>query len=388
MSSWRPDAPRTRSRRGATRWPADAGLTLLELLVAAAVSVILMIAIYYVYTASTRGYRVHAQVMGAMQQARFAMAQLQRDVAAAGFLATPQSANDNNVCPKPAGRLRGIVVRAGGAANANPRVLPQNVTMLGAFWSQHIFFTQSVIGNVVTLQGPADDPGFPGSAADFDRIFQIRRFLRIVNADQFEMYIPISSADYANRAVTLGSPAPGATPPDFCGVQGFGVGLEVTVVGFVRYLLAADDSEIGKVDLVRQEIDGSDPALERVVANSTVRVAEWAADLQFYDFSMDVDRTGRNPTLQQFPTLTDVETSGTQGLGLLDTARPQDLRAVTIKLTTRTRDEDETFPFRIRAAATDPLDSYEVDPSMVGSARTSTLAARVSFPAFTVRNVK
>lgn len=387
MSSWLPSVPGAR-RRGPARPFGDAGLTLLELLVASAVAAILMVAIYYVYTASARGYRVHQQVMGSMQQARFAMAQLQRDVSAAGFLATPQSLADNNVCPKPAGRLRGIVLRRGGAANGNPRLAPQNVTMFGAFWSQSIYFTQSVVGNVVTLQGAADGAPYPRTVDEFDRIFSQRRFLRIVNADQFEMYIPISSADFQNRTITLGSPVPVATPPDFCGVQGFGVGLEVTVVGFVRYLMVADPAETGKVDLVRQEIDGSDVQLDQVIANSTIRVAEYAADLQFYDFAMDVDRSGRAPNLQQYATLTDVESSVNQTLDLGNAARPQDLRSMTIKLTTRTREEDEAFPFRPRAAATDPLDSYEVDASMVGSAHTSTLAVRVGFPAFTVRNVK
>lgn len=383
MSSWLRSPP-AGSRRGPAGLPGDAGLTLLELLVAAAISMILFVAIYYVYTASARGYRVHQQILGATQQARFAMAQLQRDVSAAGFLATPQSQADNSVCPKPAGRLRGLVVRRGGAANANARVAPLNITMFGAFWSQDIYFTQSVIGNVVTLQ----DSPYPRSAEEFDRIFTRRRFLRIVNADQFEMYLPISSADFQNRTITLGSPAPGATPPDFCGVQGFGVGLEVTVTGYVRYLMVADNSEVGKVDLVRQEIDGSDAALERVIANTTVRVAEYAADLQFYDFSMDVDRTARAPTVQQYATLADVEASVSQALDLADTARPQDLRALTIKLTTRTREEDEAFPYRVRTSATAPLDSYDVDPAMVGSAHTVTLASRVSFPAFSVRNVK
>jgi hypothetical protein len=57
-------------------------------------------------------------------------------------------------------------------------------------------------------------------------------------------------------------------------------------------------------------------------------------------------------------------------------------------LTTRTRDEDESFPFVARAALDRPLDSYEVDAAMVGSAHTVSLAARVSLPSFEVRNVK
>ena len=53
-----------------------------------------------------------------------------------------------------------------------------------------------------------------------------------------------------------------------------------------------------------------------------------------------------------------------------------------------TREEDETFPFKARAALNVPLDSFEIDPTMVGSAHTVSMAARVGFPSFQVRNVK
>lgn len=379
------------SPRDSGRWPSDRGLTLLELLVAATLSMILIVSVYYVYAISARGYRVQGQMMGAMQQARFGLNQLQRDLSAAGFLATPLSDNDANVCPKPTARLRGIAFRKEGAVAVpvqNSQIAPQQVTIFGSFWSPTLYFTQSVVGNTVTLQGPEDGAPFPASLEEFNLIFRERRFLRLVNADQFEMYLPIASADYTNRTITLSSQVPVATPPDFCGVQGFGVGLEANVTGFVRYTLVADPSEAGKVDLVRQELDGNDPALTRVVAKSTIRVAEYVADLQFYDFTMDVDRVGRQPTIQQFATLDDVANSGTQLLDLSVGARPQDLRFVTAKLTTRTRDEDESFTFISRTALDQPLDSYEVDADMVGAAHTVTLAARVGLPAFQVRNTK
>jgi hypothetical protein len=35
-----------------------------------------------------------------------------------------------------------------------------------------------------------------------------------------------------------------------------------------------------------------------------------------------------------------------------------------------------------------PLDTYEVDPDMAGAAHTVSLAARIGFPSFQVRNVK
>ena len=125
-----------------------------------------------------------------------------------------------------------------------------------------------------------------------------------------------------------------------------------------------------------------------MLPNSTIRVAEYVADLQFYDFAFDVDRTGRNPLIQVFPTIENVLDSGTQLLNLSLAARPQDLRFVTIKLTTRTSHEDESWPYRERRNLYDPIESYEVDPTMAGSARTVSLAVRVPLVSLQVRNVK
>ncbi|MBP7125661.1 hypothetical protein KBD49_04770 [Myxococcota bacterium] len=388
MSSCLHELGTPRRGKSRSRLPGQAGLTLLEVLIAGAVSMILIVSVYAVYSASSRGYQVHRQVLGAQQQARFGLDQLIRDVSLAGFLGTPDSQADPNVCPKPAGRLRGIVIQEGGPANGNPRLFPQSVTLFGAFWSQVIYFSESAVGNQVVLQAGATGAPFPANEDEFNRIFAPGRFLRLVNADQFEMYLPIQSSNFQNRLITLQSPLPTAVPPDFCGVQGLGVGLEVNVVGYVRYSLQLDPGERGKVDLVREEIDGSDPALARVLPRSAVRVAEYVADLAFLDFTLDVDRTRRQPTIQVLATLEDLQATGNQLLDLSDAARPQDLRALTVMLTTRTQEEDEAFPFVARATRNDPLDSYEVDPAMRGSARTVTMAQRVTLPSFAVRNVK
>lgn len=370
------------------RAPRLAGMTLIELMVAMALSVVLVMAIYYLYTVTTRSYRVQDQTMQAMEQARFGIDQLRRDVSAAGFLATPNSAADPNVCPKPAQVLRAFSVARGGADNANLNIVPNSVTLMGAFWNPAIYTTRSVVGKVVTLQDQADGTAFPDTQADFSQIFVPNRLLRVVNADQYEMYSRIESANFTARTVTLVDPVPTTTPPDFCGIQGYGVGLEVSVVGFVRYLLVDDPAEPGKVDLVRQELDARDATLQTLMPNATIRVAEYVADLQFYDFAVDTDRTSRAPFLTIIPNVAGVLDAGAQLLNLTDAARPQDLRFVTIKLTTRTPDEDEAWPYRPRQNLFEPIESYEVDPTMRGSARTVSLAVRVPLVSFQVRNVK
>ncbi len=379
------------------RAPVDAGLTLIELLVASAVAAILIVAVYYVYTATTQGYRLQGQMMGAMQQARFGLDQLQRDLSSAGFLATPSATADNSVCPKPLQRLPGVVFSVAGDVHnptRNDNVHPQAVTMLGAFWSPAIFYTHNIDGATVTLlDGVASGGTFPQSQDEFTRLFRSPRFLRIVNADQFEMYLPIASADYANRTITLSSNVPLTAPPGSCGLQGHGVGLEVSVAGYVRYLLSGDPStdpneDPGKIDLIREEIDGNDPDLDTVVRNSTLRVAEYVVDLEFTDFTFDIGQVGQAPQMQQVATLAAVNASTERTLDTSAQARPQDLRFVTAILTTRTQHEDESFLFRQRTTANVPLESYDLDPTMVGSAHTVALASRVGLPSFLVRNVK
>lgn len=363
-------------------------MTLIELMVAMALSVILVMAIYYVYSVTTRSYRVQDQTMQAMEQARFGLDQLRRDIGAAGFLATPNSAADNNVCPKPVVPLRAFSVAREGATNGNANLRPNSVTLMGAFWNPAVYTTRSVVGRVVNLLDQVDGATFPDTQADFDQVFVPNRLLRIVNAEQFEMFYRIESANFNARTVTVADAIAVTSPPDFCGIQGFGVGLEVSVVGFVRYRIVDDPAEAGKVDLIRQELDARDPTLRTVLPNSTIRVAEYVADLQFYDFAMDTDVTGQAPFLTIFPTVAGVLDGGGHLLDLSDAARPQDLRFVTVKLTTRTPDEDEAWRHRPRQNLFDPIESYEVDPNMAGAARTVTLATRVSLDSFQVRNVK
>lgn len=379
-----------RQKRGWT----DAGVTLLEILVGMVIGVVLLGSIYYVYTVSARSYRMEEEVVRASETLRFGMEQLRRDIAAAGFLATPDSDADDNVCPKPVNRLMGIYFERIGDTyepGTNVNIRPSAVTLFGAYPSPNVYFTQSIIGNTVTLQSGG---AFPASQAEFDEIFNSNHMLRIVNAEQFEMYYRITSADYATRTVVLESAPPVSVPPDYCGVQGFGVGLEVNVVGYIRYIVRRDlrsgapvdgNGTVAKLDLVREEL-----APDRsVVPGSRLIVGEYVVDLQFYDFVVDNDLTGRDPNVVIFPNVEDVVTDS--GTGLLSSAngsRPQDLRFVTVALTVRTAHEDPGLAMEARAGAHAPFERYDADVTMVGAARALALASRVGLKAFQVRNVK
>lgn len=371
----------------------DEGLTLIEILVGLVIGVILLGSIYYVYTVSSRAYRMENEIIRASENLRFGLEQLRRDIAAAGFLATPDSAADDNVCYAPT-RLLGIYFERQGdtyESSRNVNIKPAAVTLFGAYASPNVYFTESIIGNTVTLQ-----PGgnFPASESEFNAIFNSKYLLRIVNAEQFEMYYPIVSADYNTRRIILAGAPPIAVPPNYCGIQGYGVGLEVNVVGYVRYILRRDLREdapkdgngtVTKIDLVREEL-----AYDRtVIPGSRVIVAEYVADLSFYDFVMDNDLTGRDPNLVVYTNIEDVVNDAGGGLLSSQTgSRPQDLRFVTVVLTTRTEHEDPSLGHVARAGLHAPILTYDADVTMAGAARTFSLGSRVGLKAFQVRNVK
>jgi prepilin-type N-terminal cleavage/methylation domain-containing protein len=401
MYSYRHEANGAGSRRhaAAIRHPANAGMTMIELMVALSLASIVLLGVYAIYSSSSTTYRIQDETMAAMDQARFGLEQLKRDISRAGFLATPNSDADPLVCPKPANPLRGIQFgRAGdvpwfGAADNQNNLNPNEVILFGSFWSSDIYLTRSVIGNLVTLQTAADGAPYPATEAEFNDIFTASRYLRLMNAEQNEGYYLIQSADFATGEIQLVNNVQTATPPGFCGIQGFGVGLSANVAGFVRYRLVIDANDTTgpagtKVDLVRHEMSPLDASLQTVVDGSGVVVSEYVADLQFYDFVVDTDQFARAPSLLPLAHIGDVLDGGAHLLDNSAGARPQDLRFVTVKLTTRTEHEDENQPHVRRAGNFAPIRTYEVDPEMEGSARTVTLASRVQLKSFTVRNVK
>jgi hypothetical protein len=215
-----------------------------------------------------------------------------------------------------------------------------------------------------------------------------------VNKEQFEMYYKIQSANYADRTVTLVDAPPVSTGTDYCGIQGFGEGLEVNVVGYVRYRLATDlrdgapvDSKgtYNKIDLVREELDPEGA----YVAGTRVIVAEWVVDLSFYDFVMDEDISRRDPNLTIYHLPEDVVDNA--GGGILSPAngsKPYNLRFLTVALTVRTPDEDPSWVFFERKDSHAPIFSYDADTTLTGSARTLSIAQRVGLPAFLVKNIK
>lgn len=369
---------------------AGLGLTMIELMVTVALASVMVAAVYYIYNNSAVGYRVENEVMDMESRMRFSLEHLKRDVKRAGFLATPNSTVDDAVCPKPNNQLRAVTVTPGDGwvyqpfGNANPNISPASITLFGDFWSGRVYRTASIVENKVYLQG---DAVFPASETEFERIFSTSRYLRIVNKDRFELYLPIVSSDYAQRVIQLNQTVPSLSAGSLCGIAGFGEGLEVNVAGFIKYSVVQDTREKapdGKADLVRQDvgIDGT-----TVLDGTRLPVGEYVVDMQFYDFAFDSDTTGENPEITLRPFIEDVSGGGSWRIDNVAAARPEDLRAISVKLTMRSVDEDPSSPHTARTAAHTPLMTFELS-LMAGTARCLSLGGRLVMDSLLARNVK
>ena len=69
-------------------------------------------------------------------------------------------------------------------------------------------------------------------------------------------------------------------------------------------------------------------------------------------------------------------------------AEPNNLRFLTPKISVRTPNEDSNRIFEQRTGLYSPLDSFEVDLELSGSARVESLASRVDLRNFTLRRLK
>ena len=370
------------------------GFTLFELLVAVLIASLLILLIYNVYAVASKTYRVQNMALEMQGQARFGLGHLRRDLANAGFNATPNSSMDANLCFRPATELRAVVVRKTVAGVANPdqntNIQSLEFTLLGDYSGNgEVFFTSSVVGATINLQV---DFKTRVTKAEFDEMFKApnQRYLRIVDKEQYEMLLPISSASYEAATIQLTQAPPVRTDAQSCGVQGFGEAMEVNPVNFIRYRVAQDTragADAGKFDLIREEVQ-----LDGVTATAGTQllIAENVVELTAYDFVFDNDTIGATPSLTFVAdnSAEQIVNGGGQGLLGLTSAVTQNLRFMTLKLTVRGSDEDPDLLHSPRQSATAPITTYDVFSNLEGAARALTMTSKVMMKTLAVRNVK
>lgn len=351
--------------------PRRAGFTLIELMITVLVGSIVLVGIFTIFNASSRGYRVQDQTLQAMGQLRSATVQVRSDLRNAGFNAPAHSAQEPWVTVPPPEVLTAVSVEVDPLnplpnQAENDNVSPQRITLLGDFVANETFRSLGITGSDVTVEwSPAR------TEAEFDRIFNPNHLLRVemYGTARREQFIPITSTSFnggVNPVITVASPV--------LDILGFGAGHEVSVAAYVRYRIQRDDrynDDSVKTDLVRELLDVTGTA----VPGSMLVIAEYVVDLQVYDLCFNQTPPDAFDWAQEpvnnicFETLADAEAGGFS-------LNPNDanstahlLRLMTVKIATRTPYENENVPFVARANVNDPLRAFELDPVMDGAAR-------------------
>lgn len=390
------------------------GFTLVELMVAGMIASIVLAAVYMTYTRSVRGYRVQNEILETYGRLRFGLDHLKADIRRAGVSATLNAGTDPFVRPPlPPVPLLAFSVSLNFPesvpVDANDNVQPSALLLFGDYFTPVVFpetpgtLPTPVAFPIREINGTVfeiDPSTVLMGQAEFDAAFlpagnTNARLLHVEHRTEgAHYYFPIADADFANRTVTVGTPVP---PQLLAGIY---KSIYVNPVGFVRYRIAPDERPLGpadssgqdapipgKTDLVREQVAWND-LLGDSIPGTRLVVVENAVDLQVYDFVFDGSPKGQPPALSVVPDVTGVVNPAGQGmLGQDATARPENLRFVTVKLSVRAADEDPDTPFRAREGVFAPLRRYDVDPDAEGSARVESLALRVQLYNATMRDM-
>ncbi len=348
------------------------GFTLLELMIAILVGSIVIMGVYTLYSVSVTGYRIQDQTLQAMGQLRSASSQLEADLRSAAFNAPAQSNAESWVETRSTTVLTAVAIEDDSSqpvANlgSNVNIVPQEIRLLGDYESQQLFETVQIQGTKVTLNW---DTTTNGGKDEFERVFTPQNMVRIELYGQLrhEVVIPIASNNWKGGIqpeITLTDAVPG--------VYGIGTGHELNVVSFIRYRLQKDtrrDPNSVKYDLIRERLDPQGHAID----GTWLIVAEYVVDLQFYDICLNV-ATPAPGSMEQvpvqiecYPTLADLQNAG-YSLAPDSSNESHLLRSLKFKVATRTPFEDPDMTFLARDDRNEPLRTFELDTSLVGSAR-------------------
>lgn len=357
------------------------GFTLIELMVTIAVSAIVIIGIYTLYSVSVTGYRIQDQTLDAQGQLRQAMLQLKADLRAAGYNAPAQSDVEPWVRAVGTTTLAAFTVQPQNPApvansGVNENIAPQMVDLLGDFESHRQYRTVLIAGDTVTIQW---SPEY-GDEQEFQRLFRPGNLVRIelygvAREEQVIEIVANDPGDMIQPSITLEG--------DVQNVQGFGSGHELTVMSWYRYRLQLDtrrnsDNSV-KFDLVREQLNGDGLPID----NTMLVVAENIVDLQVYDLCFN--RTLPDPgtwtqvpvDLACFPTVEAANASVDFAVGPGANNSSHNLRAVTVKISARTPFEDPDVPFAPKPELNHPMRAYDLDPDLQGAARVFEMAATI-----------
>jgi len=381
---------RTRARRVRS---GERGFTLIELLVASIAGLFVVLAAFMLSRGATRLFASEGRVGNSQLNLRLGIDRLRQDLDRAAYMTTANVRRDPDVCPDPASlafpvRLQSIFYQPGSPATSGSEtpvsaangLAPDKLTISGNFATTDSYVAATIepsstgAGYDVVMQAAwgstarltqAGETG--GSAlATLQSVFAPGRMLRIRNDLGSSQFVIVQSAAIGSTGRPIISIAStpaytvvsGTSVVKRCGAAGLCLGCEINPVQMVRYevrSLAADSrfgwayggetggaGEADKYDLVRSELrpDGT------VILNSEEIVAEYAVDLAF---AFGVDRSAAmapgmpflEPEVLNLPfNSPDNAVYGGDILTGDVNIRPQRIRSVRYRFTTRTRFAD------------------------------------------------
>lgn len=306
------------------RW-SERGLTLTELLVAAALAGLVLASIFGILTNTARAFRVQTDYSQTMDRLNLALDTVKNDLRRASYLSIPNTnvpfyPNLTSVCGNPLFAPQGLhgIVMANNGASYQPDPLdqittgrfPDQMLLLGAYRTSEIFVTQQAAAGSGTLQVSTNGltvaqltTMFRGSIVALRNRKGGVQFLRVVDNDNAVTDVGGLGA-LANITLQAGDTVRGIVGPGtdqclFTGVQN--AGMDVIPLHYVRYDVVVD-AELRGPALIREELTWNDTVLSRYV------VARNVADFQAW-----FDRT--NTAVGQIPS---IEVDGAAGLSVID----------------------------------------------------------------------
>ena len=390
-----------RSRlRTPRRAAAERGFTLLELMVALVAGLIAISAAYFVGASSSRHFAEQQRIAQTQTSVRMAAMRIERDIARAGLHGATNSARAQT-CVTPAVAMQALDYDPDVDVAALPQAALNGVNadrlrLTGNYATSDVYFVRQLAADGGSLTLQQDWQSFrrdfvdPASGdidqARFDGVFTVNRALHIVTLQGNEFFVGIRGTDAANGRVTL---ANAITPGGPC-TGGLMTGAMVAPISTIEYAVVnpSDSANPSAADLTALVPPGGEAALDvalgrqnsilvrrelnragAVVAGSTQVVMEYVADFDV-SFVFDVAAAGVAPDLQRL--------NGAAAAARLDPlAAPESVRAVTFRLSARTRQEESRFEYTPRVG---PLTRYDVNPNVLGAARVRTLTREVFLP--------
>lgn len=392
---------------------AQRGFTLVELMVATVAGLFVSLAVFTLAKHASAFAMRQSRVADATLQSVLGFDRLKADIARAGFLSTPNVAQDPAVCrdnvddpsyPLWLRRLASVYIEA--ASDPSPEstrsgLSPKSLVLAGSYDTHDLFVARSVtqdVPPVVYLSrhslGMANigyEPLEGGTA--LARVFKVGRALRITDDGGGVQFARIAAVDGGeNPTITLAAAPPvqfRASSLERCGVRGHGNDF-VNPVTFIRYdirslrtghpelqkMYAGGPSyESGRRELVREEVDVDGNA----DASTLELIAEYVVDL---DFSLFVAQSDTDPLVRLSGAAVPPYTGDVEALPTNN--GPQLIRALHTWLSVRSQEADRTSQVDFPTTSPGPnllrISVHPTDATQPPFARVRTLQATIPLP--------